>query len=191
MKKVFLFIVLNCVGSFIISAQVSGKFQEFSFSDFSESKLTKQIYTGNFVTDSLKVTSNRFGVGYRASIGLLASLDLYALLRLPSTSYELSYGFVFMSKEGSKGYEGLGLKMMRQFSKIEKLSLSLYYFGAVYVYKGSEPPMDLLHFKGNVYLGLNAGIGSENFNGYFIEVGSLYLDKVFSPYFGAGKRYYF
>lgn len=191
MKKVFLFIVLNCVGSFVISAQVSSQYKDVSFSDFREYEVTNQVYNGNFVTDSLKVTSNRFGVGYSASIGLLASFDLYALLRLPSMSYELSYGLIFMLKENSKGYEGLGLKMIRQFSKIEKVPLSFYYFGGIYLSKGSETPIELLHFKGNVYLGLNAGLGSEGFNGYFIEVGNLYLDKVFLPYFRAGKRYYF
>jgi hypothetical protein len=139
-------------------------------------------------TGSRTKGSVKFGIGYSATIAAVGLLDLNAALKFRYIGMEFAWSLGVPLK-GLKAYEGPGAGINIDFINNGRLRFGIY--GAKYWLTGSEETLDVLHPKGDRYIGYATGLNFEIPKGYFIEAGIFSIDDYFSPSFRAGKRYYF
>lgn len=134
----------------------------------------------------------KFGIGYEAAMFGLWIIDLnmrWNMNNILSTEVKLGIGMDGPSYENGRGYEGIGIKMIYEFTKTPRINF--YGSAKIWYLIGSQETLDLLAPKGEKYLGIGVNIGSEVWNGYFCEFGFIKIDYISSFSIMVGKHYYF
>ena len=135
---------------------------------------------------------NKFGVGYGAAMFGFWELDLNLKGNITdkvSVECLLGLGLDGPSKKDGYNYQGFGTKVEYEFKRSSKLNF--YGYSSIWYLKGSKEALELFRFEGKDFFGLTFGIGSEVWNGYFIDLGFLIMDHISSLTIRCGKHYYF
>ena len=73
---------------------------------------------------------------------------------------------------------------------IGSYTLNLYLTSKVWSLIGDYETLEVFKPRGDFFLAVMAGLGSEAWNGYFIELGYAGTTEISSVYFRSGKRFH-
>lgn len=150
------------------------------------------LVKSNISSAQIQYDKGAIGIGYNASMIGLWMLDIDITINLTDKiSIESMFGLGTdgPSHENGKNYTGISTKLRYEFSRGSKLNL--YGYTLPRFLWGSEESLGSKERKPEFTLGVGAGLGSESWNGYFVEFGLIKMKDYSSLTIQAGKHYYF
>ena len=134
---------------------------------------------------------SKFGIGYAAALFGFWEIDLNFKGYLSdeiSVEGLIGIGLEGPSEDDEYIFHGLGTKVSYEFTRSSKFNF--YGYSTLWYLKGSKEPVKKL-LVGKDFFGLIVGLGTESWNGYYIEGGYIKMDHISSFTIRLGKHYYF